>query len=218
MSAPNHPLHLTEWRREVAEIYASVRREAATKPHHAWERFRTRRDRLFRDHPQSPLPSTQRAHFQGLSFYAYDSAWRVPAVVVPTERGEPTEVDLPDEGHLRYSPVAELRFTADGEARVLTLYWIEGYGGGLFLPFGDTTSGRTTYGGGRYLYDTIKGADLNTTTDQFILDFNFAYNPSCAYDDRWACPLAPPENRLPFAVEAGERSFESTTEDRTRQG
>jgi uncharacterized protein (DUF1684 family) len=88
----------------------------------------------------------------------------------------------------------------------LTLYWIGGYGGGVFLPFKDATSGRETYGGGRYLLDTIKSADLGTTADgAVILDFNFAYNPSCAYSDRWTCPLAPAANQLPAAVRAGER-------------
>ncbi len=85
------------------------------------------------------------------------------------------------------------------------MYWFEGYGGGLWLPFSDASSGTETYGGGRYLYDTIKGADLGIAGSEILLDFNFAYNPSCAYDDRWSCPLSPPENRLPFAVNAGER-------------
>ena len=85
------------------------------------------------------------------------------------------------------------------------MYWLEGYGGGLWLPFSDATSGAETYGGGRYLYDTIKGADLGISGADIVLDFNFAYNPSCAYDERWSCPLSPPENRLPFAVKAGER-------------
>ena len=65
--------------------------------------------------------------------------------------------------------------------------------------------GTTTYGGGRYLLDTVKGADLGTEDGRLVLDFNYAYNPSCAYDPSWACPLAPPGNRLAIAVEAGER-------------
>jgi uncharacterized protein (DUF1684 family) len=72
-------------------------------------------------------------------------------------------------------------------------------------PFRTASSGAQSYGGGRYLYDTIKGADLGIAGSEILLDFNFAYNPSCAYDDRWSCPLSPPENRLPFAVNAGER-------------
>ena len=79
------------------------------------------------------------------------------------------------------------------------------YGGGLFLPFRDATSGEQTYGGGRYLLDGAKSADLGGTDGRLVLDFNFAYHPSCVHDPRWSCPLAPPANTLPFAVEAGER-------------
>jgi uncharacterized protein len=88
----------------------------------------------------------------------------------------------------------------------LTLYWIGGYGGGTFLPFADATSGTETYGLGRYLLDTIKGADLGGTQDgRTILDFNFAYFPSCAYSSRYVCPLAPRSNRVDVAVRGGER-------------
>jgi uncharacterized protein (DUF1684 family) len=88
-----------------------------------------------------------------------------------------------------------------GDDVSLDLYWLETYGGGVFIPFRDGTSGHETYGAGRYLLDTVKGSDLG---GELILDFNFAYNPSCAWDDRWACPLTPPANRLPFRVETGE--------------
>ena len=76
----------------------------------------------------------------------------------------------------------------------------------MFLPFRDATSGNTTYGGGRYLLDTAKGADLGSAGDALVLDFNFAYHPSCVYDPKWVCPLAPLANRLAVAVEAGELS------------
>jgi len=87
----------------------------------------------------------------------------------------------------------------------LELYWLEGYGGGVFLPFADETRGTETYGAGRYLLDTVKGSYLGLEGGRLVLDFNFAYNPSCSYDDRWACPLTPPPNRLPIPVRAGER-------------
>ncbi|HEX9891018.1 MAG TPA: DUF1684 domain-containing protein, partial [Actinomycetota bacterium] len=96
-------------------------------------------------------------------------------------------------------------FDLYGEQRRLDVYWIDVYGGGIFLSFQDETSGTETYGAGRYLLDTIKGADLGSASDLLILDFNFAYQPSCSYDPRWVCPLAPPQNRLPMAVRAGER-------------
>jgi uncharacterized protein len=89
----------------------------------------------------------------------------------------------------------------------LTLFWISGYGGGVLLPFKDGTSGQETYGGGRYLLDTIKHADLGSDKGRLIVDFNYAYNPSCAYDPRWHCPLAPPENSLPTRIAAGEKSY-----------
>ena len=100
---------------------------------------------------------------------------------------------------------AHVVFELGGEAQRLALYWLEAYGGGVFLPFGDATSGNETYGAGRYLLDTVKGADLGAEHGRLVLDFNFAYNPSCSYDPRWACPLAPPENRLPLPIRAGER-------------
>jgi uncharacterized protein (DUF1684 family) len=104
---------------------------------------------------------------------------------------------------LRLKQIATIHFSLTG----IPAYWIEGYGGGLFLPFRDATNGRDTYGGGRYLYDGIKGADLGARSDNFLLDFNFAYNPSCAYDDRWICPFAPAENWLPIEIRAGEMTF-----------
>ena len=90
--------------------------------------------------------------------------------------------------------------------QTLDLYWLDGYGGGIFLSFADATSGRETYGACRYLLDTVKGADLGEEGGRLVLDFNFAYNPSCAYDPRWVCPLAPPGNRLAVPIRAGERA------------
>ena len=97
-----------------------------------------------------------------------------------------------------------------GEAECeLELYWLDAYGGGLFVPFADATSGAETYGAGRYLLDTVKGADLGTEDGRLVLDFNLAYNPSCSYDPRWACPLTPPANRLSVTVRAGEQHVEA---------
>ena len=85
------------------------------------------------------------------------------------------------------------------------MYWVEDYSGGVFVPFGDATNGTDTYGGGRYLLDPAKGADLGHDPAGVTLDFNFAYHPSCVHDPRWTCPLSPAENRLPLAVRGGER-------------
>ncbi len=106
---------------------------------------------------------------------------------------------------IAFARFAVARFELAGEEHALELYWLSAYGGGLFVPFRDATSGAETYGGGRYLLDTVKGSDLGMDGDRLVLDFNFAYNPSCSYDPRWVCPLSPPANRLPLAVRAGER-------------
>jgi len=89
----------------------------------------------------------------------------------------------------------------------LQVLWLDAYGGGIFIPFRDATCGSETYGGGRYLLDSVKGAELGSSfeSETVTLDFNYAYYPSCAYDPIWPCPLAPPENRLQIAVRLGER-------------
>lgn len=200
---PGDLLELADHRRRVAELYAAVRAEP--EPRAAFELWRAGRDRLFATHPQSALAPGQRAGFRGLCYFEYDPAARVLAEVTPAE---PARYDIPSSDGSSYHAFTRFglaRFALAGHDLVLELYWLEGYAGGIFCPFSDLTAGRDTYGGGRYLLDTAKGADLGSEDARLILDFNFAYNPSCAYDARWACPLAPPANRLQVAVRAGER-------------
>ncbi len=192
-------LDLLEWKRRIFELYSEIR--SASDPAEAWLRWREVRDELFRSHPQSPLPAEERAGFGGLSYFPYDPELRVLADV---EAAEPHSLEIAGSAgsSIRFTRFALARF----ELGTLELYWLEGYGGGVFLPFGDTTNASATYGAGRYLLDTVKGADLGTESGRLVLDFNFAYNPSCSYDDRWACPLTPPANRLGVEIRAGERS------------
>ncbi len=205
MSAPDNPFTLADWRHTVAEHYAAVRALSGTDGPTASTQFRAARERLFREHPDSPIEPERRAAWRGLPWFAYDKAWRVRGVIDRSAKRKTFEIELASDGVLRCTRVGCVRFEIAGKPSSLAVYWFEGYGGGLWLPFSDASSGTETYGGGRYLYDTIKGADLGIAGLQIVLDFNFAYNPSCAYDDRWSCPLSPPENRLPFAVRAGER-------------
>jgi uncharacterized protein (DUF1684 family) len=200
-------LDLLDWKRRICELYADVR--AADDPERAWERWRSVRDELFRSHPQSPLGEAVRDGFTGLEYFPYAPAARVVAAV---ERREPESLEIAGSAGsiVRFTRFAAARFELGGEACELQLYWLDGYGGGVFLPFADATSGRETYGAGRYLLDTVKGSDLGGGAETLVLDFNFAYNPSCSYDPRWACPLAPRANRLPFRVEAGERYSSSS--------
>jgi len=195
-------LALLDWRRRVFTLYAQVR--GAESPVRAWERWRSGRDELFATHPQSPLPPAARAGFDGLDYFPYDPALRVSAEVVPAPVA-PRQIASSGPGSIAAERFAEARFSLGGAAQAVELYWLIGYAGGLFLAFGDSTSGSESYGGGRYLLDTIKGSDLGADGERLLLDFNFAYNPSCCYDPRWICPLAPAANRLSVAIRAGER-------------
>ncbi|MFL5909413.1 MAG: DUF1684 domain-containing protein [Gaiellaceae bacterium] len=180
-------LELLDWKRRIFDLYAEVR---ASDPRAGWERWRAVRAELFRDHPQSPSPG-----YAALAYYDYDPALRLLADVEPVEE-QPIAID-----GFPFRRFAVARF----ELGSLELYWLEGYGGGVFLPFADETRGTETYGAGRYLLDTVKGSYLGLEGGRLVLDFNFAYNPSCSYDDRWACPLTPPPNRLSIPVRGGER-------------
>ena len=195
-------LELLDWKRRVFALYAEVR--AAPDPEAAWQRWRSKRDALFRSHPQSPLLATERKRFPGIPYFDYDAAFRVLGEVV---RGDDELRDVAASGGeiVRFRRFGAVQFELAGRSQELALFWLEGYGGGIFLPFADATSGSQTYGAGRYLLDTVKGADLGEIHGRLVLDFNFAYNPSCAYDPRWVCPLSPPENRLAVEVLAGER-------------
>lgn len=197
-------LDLLEWKHEIFDLYAEVRR--ASDPREAWTRWRSVRDRLYAEHPQSPLPPTVRPGFDGCRFFDYDPSWRVVAEIenLPPEM---QALAVSTGGSFSFTRLGVARFARGGTDHELELHWNDGYGGGIFLAFTDETTGDTTYGGGRYLLDTVKGSDLglDRASHTAVLDFNFAYNPSCSYDGQWACPLAPAANRLPLAVTAGEQ-------------
>lgn len=190
-------LELTDYRAAVARIYLEA---------DGLEDFRARRDELFGTHPQSAIPAAERASFTGLRYFPPNP----DAIVEATVRPATGEIDIDTGGpdgvvHYKRAGIIE---TPLGE---LSLWWIQAYGGGLFLPVRDGTCGHGTYGGGRYLTDTVKGTHGRglevLAPDRVRLDFNYLYNPSCAYDDAWLCPLAPPENRITAPIEAGELTY-----------
>jgi uncharacterized protein len=196
-------LDLLDWKRRVFGLYADVR--GASDPQAAWKAWTSERDALFANHPQSPIPQSSRSAFKGLSYFGYDPEARVAGEV---EQVEPEVLAIGTSGEAPYAfrRIGQVHFGLQETELSLDIFWLENYGGGLFLPFRDETAGSETYGAGRYLFDTVKGADLGTTQEgKLILDFNFAYNPSCAYDPQWVCPLAPPANRLDLAIRAGEK-------------
>jgi uncharacterized protein (DUF1684 family) len=194
-------LELLDWKRRIFELYAEIR--ADPDPEHGWRHWRDIRDELFRSHPQTPIPPE--TPFNGLTYFDYDRSLRVLGSVEPAER-ERREIATSGAHPYSFTRFARTHFELAGTEHSLDLYWLDGYGGGLFLSFADATSGTETYGAGRYLLDTVKGSDLGERNGKLVLDFNFAYNPSCSYDPRWVCPLAPPGNRLAIPVPAGERS------------
>ena len=192
-------LTLLDWRRRVTALYTAVR--ADPDPESGWRTWRAGRDELFASHPDSPLDQDARAAFPGLPFAPYDPALRFEAVVEPAPP-QRLEVPTASDGVVPFERVGAVDLGGLGR---LDVWWLDSYGGGIFLPFRDGTAGRSTYGAGRYLLDTVKGADLGGAGDRLVLDLNFAYHPSCTYDPRWSCPLAPEGNRLTAPVAAGEQ-------------
>ncbi|GMA33890.1 DUF1684 domain-containing protein [Demequina litorisediminis] len=188
--------HVLDWRREVASIYAEVRQTADAAAAHA--RWCERRAHLLATHPATPVPPAHRASFAPV-VAAYDPAWRFE-VAVEEAAAERREVPTATDGVVPFERIG--RVTLDGLGS-LDVWWLDSYGGGVFVPLKDTSPG--SYGGGRYVLDTVKGADLGGALDGLVIDLNFAFQPSCAYSSDWVCPLPGPGNRLDVAVDVGER-------------
>lgn len=198
-------LAIADWRRRVAETYADVRRIAADDPPAAHAVWVQRRDELFAEHPASPLDGPTRASFAGLEVARYDPAFRFEVEVHPAD---PQRLDVATgtDGVVPFERVGTVELPDVGS---LAVWALRSYGGGLFLPVRDASGGQPggTFGGGRYVLDTIKGADLGTSHGLLVVDLNFAYNPSCAYDPSWACPLATRANTVTADLPVGERTF-----------
>ena len=193
-------LTLLDWRRRTAAAFAAYR--TADSPEEGWRRWRAQRGALLAAHPDSALPPGSE-----VPFAPYDPALRREVPLDPDVA--PAHLDVPTgtDGVVPMDRIGVLHLPGLGQ---LDVWWLGSYGGGLFVPVKDGTAGRTTYGGGRYLLDTAKGADhggevdLGTGRGTLVVDLNLAYSPSCAYDPAWACPLAPPGNVLVPEVLAGE--------------
>lgn len=198
-------LDLADWRRRVAALYEALRSDERPDPMRLVT-FRAARERLFANHPSSPVPADRRASFRGVAYWRHDPALRLAAALEPDPEAPP--LDLPRSGEgpvLPYVRIGWVGFTIEGVDCRLAVYWMTEYVGGIFIPFRDATSGDESYAAGRYLWDSAKGADLGSQGDELVLDFNYAYHPSCVYDPRWSCPLAPQENWLTVPIRAGER-------------
>ncbi|GIG40748.1 DUF1684 domain-containing protein [Cellulomonas phragmiteti] len=194
-------LEVADWRRRTAATYALVRSLAVDDPPAAHAVWVQQRDELFATHPASPLTADARAEFAGLDVAAYDPAYRFEVEVEPAGQ-QRLDLATDSDGVVGFDRVGTVDL---GDLGRLTLWSLRGYGGGLFLPVRDALAGRSTFGGGRYLLDTVKGADLGCDhVGRLVVDLNFAYNPSCAYDPTWSCPLATRANTLAAEVPVGE--------------
>jgi len=196
---------VADWRRRVFALYELVRELSVEEPAAAHAAWVVERDALFAAHPSTPLLAADRAEFAGLPVPRYDPAWRFEVPIAPTGPAG-LDVETGTDGIVPFERIGVARLPGLGS---LDVWRLRSYGGGLFVPVKDALAGRAngTYGGGRYLLDTVKGADLGrgATPGTLVLDFNFAYNPSCAYDPAWACPLAPPGNAVAVEIPVGER-------------
>ena len=196
-------LEVADWRRRNFALYAAIRENPdAASAHADW---RAGRDEMFATHPASPLLPEDLRDFKGLPFEAYDPDWRFEASIVCGD-GSRMNVETGTDGVVPFDLLGTVEIDQVGS---LDVWRLASYGGGIFVPVKDALSRVKggTYGGGRYLLDTVKGADLGpgSTPESLVLDFNFAYNPSCAYDPAWACPLAQAGNTLAVQVPVGER-------------
>ena len=175
-------------------------------------KFRAERDREFRDSKESPLEAAELSLFEGLSYFKINPKFRVPARFSRTP--DEKKFNMPTSSGITkvYLKYGELRFSLEGRDQVLGVYQSEAlaktekYKNYLLIPFRDATSGKETYGGGRYIDFEIPAGDVVT------LDFNLAYNPSCAYSHRYNCPIPPRENRLPIKIKAGEKNYRKLAE------
>jgi uncharacterized protein (DUF1684 family) len=206
MSATLGALQLQDWRRRMFGLYAGVRHLSVHDPAEGHDLWKSGRDELFAGHPQSPLLPDDRARFTGLTVSRYDPDWRFELEVRRPQEPARMLIDDSSDGPIPFSLVGTVRIPYLG---TLDVWRLRTYGGGLFLPVKDALAGQPggTYGGGRYVLDTVKGADLGSGADDdsLIIDFNFAYNPSCVYDPSWSCPLAPAGNTLRDDIPVGER-------------
>ncbi|HYH77785.1 MAG TPA: DUF1684 domain-containing protein [Arthrobacter sp.] len=200
-------IDIADWRLRTFALYETVRKISVESPAEAHSYWRHERDRMFATHPASALTAQGKAHFSGLKTSDYDPIYRFHVPLTMEGAGREMSVETATDGVVSFVRLGTFDLPEMGQ---LAVWKFLGYGGGIFVPFRDATAGQPggSYGAGRYLIDTIKGAFLGVHGSgagaEFVLDFNFAYNPSCAYNEAWVCPLAGPSNRLAVDIPAGE--------------
>ncbi|MEA4908735.1 MAG: DUF1684 domain-containing protein [Anaerolineaceae bacterium] len=164
------------------------------------ERFRLEKDRLFARDPQSPLTPEQQRRFTGLDYFPENPQLRLEVEVEPFPEQEQIHMQTSTGDVQVYTRFGRFTFEVEGQPAELTIY--QGEDEYFFLPFVDSLANQETYGAGRYLEPEP------LVNGKFQVDFNLAYNPYCAYNEMWSCPLPPFENRLKVPIRAGEKIFE----------
>jgi len=160
--------------------------------------FRAEKDEFFGHHPQSPLTREQKQDFKGLNYFPENDALRLEVQVELLNDPKPMVMQTSTGGVQEYIRFGKFKFQVDGQEAELTIYQADH---GFFLPFVDSQAGQETYPAGRYLEPEP------LAENRFLVDFNIAYNPSCAYNEMWSCPITPAENRLKVPIQAGEKLF-----------
>lgn len=166
---------------------------------------REEKDRFFAEHPQSPIPDDRREAFDGLRYFQPDQAYRFEVPLREHAVKEEVTVETTTDGERTYLRWGEFRLDVDGESVTLQAYRRPDDDESYWVPFRDETSGEETYGAGRYI--DLDESD-RTEEGDWIVDFNRAYSPFCAYNERYECPLIPMENWLDVRIEAGEKNVE----------
>lgn len=161
--------------------------------------FRADKDDFYARHHQSPLTPVQKQHFKGLNYFPENTSLRLEVDVELSTRLENITIDTTGGQPQTYQRFGKFKFLVDGQSAELTIYKNQN---GYFLPFADNLAGKETYPAGRYLEPE------KLPNGKFLVDFNLAYNPYCAYNEQWSCPITPAENRLKVAVRAGEKIFD----------
>jgi uncharacterized protein (DUF1684 family) len=161
--------------------------------------FRAEKDAFMRESHHSPLPEEERGSFQGLSYFPFNPDLIVEAPLDTNVSEEPVTMETSTGSSRTYRRAGKVRFEVEDQPAEVTIY--TGPEGDLFLPIRDATSGKESYGAGRYLEPEPLG------DGQMRVDFNYLYNPYCAYSERWSCPLPPVENWLRVPIQAGEKVY-----------
>jgi uncharacterized protein (DUF1684 family) len=180
---------------EKTDFYLKERMSEVTE-------FRKAKDNFFKTSPQSPLTPEQKKNFAGVRYFPENPALRFELPLERYANPERIKMQTSTGTTQEYFKVGQVRFKVDGEEAALQVYESVDNPGAYFVPFVDATAPAESYDAGRYLEPEEHHAD------ELVLDFNFAYNPYCAFDpQRWSCPLPPPETRLKVRIEAGEKKY-----------